>query len=117
MRNNANFPKFYTSLCSEVSYMCDYINSYPSETICTVCHDCTGRFCSAINVELAYRAIRCEGCMGPREYACAAALEVFRHLSLWHLSRYIFAFVKVYQDLVAQEMYHHGEFVAANKKN
>jgi hypothetical protein len=55
--------------------------------------------------------------MGPREYACAAALEVFRHLSLWHLSRYIFAFVKVYQDLVAQEMYHHGEFVAANKKN
>jgi hypothetical protein len=54
--------------------------------------------------------------MGRRECACAAALEVFRHWSLWQLNRNIFAFVKFYQDLVAQEICHLGEFVTVNKK-
>jgi hypothetical protein len=116
IKSSANFLKFYTSLWSEVSGICDCIDSHPSEKVCIVCNDYGGRFHSAISAELAYRGIKCEGCMGQREYACAAALEIFRHWSLWQLNRNVFAFVKFYQDLVAQEICHLDEFAAVNKK-
>ncbi|MDR2721014.1 MAG: hypothetical protein LBB15_01865, partial [Puniceicoccales bacterium] len=76
IKNNANFLKFYTSLCSEVSGICDYINSHLDEKICIVCNDCMGKFYSAIGAELEYRGIKCEGYVGQRRHACAAALEI-----------------------------------------
>ncbi|MDR3273724.1 MAG: PD-(D/E)XK nuclease family protein [Puniceicoccales bacterium] len=113
---NTNTPRFYTSLCSEVGDVCDFIGSNPGKRVCLLCGDCSSNFYSAITSELDYRGIKYDDFVGHRKFACVAYLEVFRHWTSWQVSRDIFAFIKFYQDLVAQEICRFDEFNAINKK-